>query len=253
MKTSQSLYLVPFRARLFPLIALGLGFVTACQDHKTERPTVTEKPVQSSPAPAGTQIAGQDAALVRVINGDPTNVPAGYKFNDQLIVGDVPYKSVTEFVPVLEATARLTLFNDITPGELAASTQTFVKGNRYTVLRMTNSAGKIELNIMNDKMTQPAPGSAKVRFAVASPWLGEFTIASGDKRAFKSLEPHATMDYTDVAPYSGKLELYGKANRKPLGFIDAVTFEAGKLYTVIVLGGRDAMPIDKIVVVDKFI
>ncbi len=237
----------------FSGLVMAVTVLTACQDHRTERPTVTEKPVDSSPAPAGAQIADHDAALVRIINGDPTNVPAGYKFNDQLIVGDVPYKSVSEFVAIREGTARLTLFNDITPGELAATTQTFVKGNRYTILRMTNSAGKIELNVMNDKMTPPASGSAKVRFAVASPWLGEFTIASADKRAFKSLEPHTTMDYTDIAPYAGRLELYGRSTRKLLGTIDGMNFEAGKLYTVIVLGGRDGMPVDKIVVVDKFL
>ena len=236
-------------------MALGLIWLAGCEDSKTARPTVSEKPGGAAPAPAGNEVAKLDAALVRIVNADPTNLSTSYKFQDRLISTHVPYMGISEFTPVEEGTGRLLLENEVAPKEVAATTQTFVKGNRYTIVRMTNSADKVELNVINDKMTPPAEGKAKVRFVVASPWLGEFTIASAapGKKAFQSLEPHTTMDYADVDPYEGALELYGKSNRKLVGKVDGVKFEAGKLYTVIILGGRNNLPVEKLILVDKFV
>lgn len=234
-------------------MAIGMFWLVACEDSKTARPTVTDKPAGSAVAPAGKEAAKLDVALVRIVNADPTNLPTTYKFHDRLISTHVPYMGVSEFTPVEEGTGRLILENEVAPKEVAATTQVFVEGNRYTIVRMTNSAEKVELNVMNDKMTPPAAGKAKVRFVVASPWLGEFTIASKDKVAFKSLEPHTTMDYADVDPYEGQLELYGKMNRQFVGKVDGVKFEPGKLYTVIIMGGRNNLPVEKLVLVDKFV
>jgi hypothetical protein len=237
--------------KVAPGLVTALALFTACQDAGTRQPRPDNSAQPKAAAPPATESADRKVALVRIVNADPTNLSAAFRFNGQLLKSDVPFKSVTEYVPVAEGSGRLSAMTMDPETELASTMEIFASGNRYTVLRMMNSSAKVELRTLRDHPTAPDSGKALIRFVVATPWLGEFTIASHNKRAFETVEPQAATDYIEAKPYAGPLRLHGKSKGRYLGRIDEVNFEAGKRYTVVIFGGMDGMPVDRIVITDK--
>ncbi len=232
--------------KVAPGLVTALAFLTACQDAETRQQRPTDFSQSKAVDPPATESAGRNVALVRIVNADPTNLSAGFRFNGQLLKSDVPFKSVTEYMPVAEGSGQLSAMTMDPETELASTMETLDSGNR-----MMNASAKVELRTLRDHAVVPDRGTALIRFVVATPWLGEFTIASHNKRAFETVEPQATTDYKEAKPYAGPLRLYGKPSGKYLGRIDEVNFEADKLYTVLILGGKDGMPVDRIVIVDR--
>ncbi|HET8671247.1 MAG TPA: DUF4397 domain-containing protein, partial [Candidatus Saccharimonadales bacterium] len=119
----------------------------------------------------------------------------------------------------------------------------------------TATGQRVELRFISDELNAPASGKAKVRVIVASPDLGEVdTYVTGHAEALsKGIKFAAETDYAEVEPVGGTIEVRRSGENAATLNVPDVRLEAGKLYTIIVVGGtKGTAKLESIIVVDEF-
>jgi hypothetical protein len=184
----------------------------SCSRPSFSSETTVEGTTSTAPSPAAAK--QEQKTLLRFINA--TRGAKDLYFQDVLAFRRVDANDVTSYEalpsPRADAHHELKLFDSANPigTPLAADSEPETSGHRYTVLAL-EKGGKFTLTVIPDQLKPPAPGKAKVRSIHAAPGadFGHFT------------------DYKEVAPSS--------------------EFEAGKLYTIVVLGGGPKLIEDELI------
>lgn len=129
---------------------------------------------------------------------------------------------------------------------IAENSEGLSGGNHYTVVAMPRDAAgrEVTLRIVNDRLTPPSAGKAKVRVIHAAPDAGEVDVyARGrDDALFDGVNVETATTYTEVDPMTATLEVRPEGQQQAVLAVPNARFEAGKIYTIIVMGRTRGTP-----------
>ena len=194
------------------VLILNALLAVSCSRPSFPSETTVDGAASTAPSPAAAK--QEQKTLLRFINA--TGGPKDLYFQDVLAFRRVDPQDITSYLalpsPRADAHHELKLYASANPvgTPLVTDSEPETYGHRYTVLAL-EKGGKFTLTVIPDQLKPPAPGKAKVRSIHAAPGadFGHFT------------------DYKEVAP--------------------STEFEAGKLYTVVVLGGGPKLIEDRLI------
>lgn len=174
--------------------------------------TIVDGAASTAPSPAAAK--QEQKTLLRFINA--TGGPKDLYFQDVPAFRSAEADAITSYLalptPRGDAHHELKLYASAKPAgkPLVTDSEPENSGHRYTVLALERG-GKFTLTIIPDQLKPPPPGKAKVRSIHAAPGadFGHFT------------------DYKEIAPTR--------------------EFEAGKLYTIVVLGSGPKLIEDELI------
>jgi hypothetical protein len=100
------------------------------------------------------------------------------------------------------------------------------------------------LRIVGDELHRPADGKARLRVVHAGVDAGTFRVrsAGANEVLFDDVEYQSVTDYRDVAPVNGAIEVVGQDMAAPLLATINSHLEAGRFYTLVVLGNARSSP-----------
>ncbi len=244
---------------------------------KTNQATTSTAGGQTSTAPAGDQAAKAKVALVRFVDAIPGR-KANLAFGDQELFPDVSYKTATPYkeVPGERHDFKLTTGRETNKSPVTNS-EGLTNGARYTVVAALDKNGNEKLDVINDNLSEPSNGKAKLRVINAAdadvdvyapvsmngnrgsaeparhpnrtnPYADEDQWFSGVNRA-------TSTDFKDVEPYEGRLNIVetGANNKHQLGPAVHVPLDLkpGEIYTIVVTGGTRAHPLEALKIEDR--
>jgi hypothetical protein len=258
----------------FGALSACLAFTIACGD-KTQQATSTNTEGATSQAPSGQQAANQKTALVRFVDAVP-GPSVDLWFGDQKAFADVGYKTVTRYkeLPGERHDFKLAASGETNPNtSKITNSEGLNNGDHYTIVASVDKDGKEKLDVITDRLTEPASGKAKVRVInasaeevdVYSPIAMSGTSGSADRtrnsaaartaaneesKWFSGVDQASSTTYKDVDPMNGSLQIRPAGRRHaPAGV--SVDLSAGKLYTLVVTGGAHGKPLDVVRVEDE--
>jgi Domain of unknown function (DUF4397) len=243
----------PLAARILPILAAMLA--AACS--KSTLPTETTVDGATSTAPSAAAAKQGKKTLIRFINA--TQGPKDLYFQDMPAFTKVEYESVTPYMalpsPRPDAHHELKLYNsssDVgTP--LISNSEPETSGQRYTVLALSQG-GKFTLTVIPDQLKAPAAGKTKVRLIHAAPGVDKLDIfRSGETTGIFSGQSFARFtEYKEIAPATTELAVRKRGSKADEVKLKDVKLEAGKLYTIILLGG-EGKPLSSKVIEDQLV
>jgi len=238
------------------MASAGLLLYSGCSTNKTtESAARTRVGDQATTSPSGTEAKQADRALVRFVNAAPTS--------EDIYFGDIPAFTSVSFgtvTPYKELPAERRDFKLMPAGSnsgqpLASNSEGLSAGKHYTVLAVTDRNGKANLNVVNDDLSAPPAGKAKVRVLNAAPGMGDVDLyARGTKNALISGAGfnHAT-NYKEVDPITTELDIRGKGGKKNETPVQQMNLAPDKSYTIIVMGGEGQQPVTAKTVEDQLV
>ncbi|MFN0149332.1 MAG: DUF4397 domain-containing protein [bacterium] len=240
-------------------LTLALIFaITSCDAESTQELALRSRtPDGESIAPPAAVVEERDESLVRAVHAIPGVVAADIFVESMKVFASVEYKSVTSYKALPDETYLLSVRNagqESSPA-LAEVKQNFSRGNHYTIVALpAKEAGMpATLAVLNDDITPPAAGKARVRAVHASAQTADLDLHFGaNTDAFLSgLGFAAASAYVDVDPGVGTLQVCPKGSKAALLDVSNSKFEAGKSYTIFIVGDEDGL--DTITVEDQLI
>ncbi|MFN2513387.1 MAG: DUF4397 domain-containing protein, partial [Pyrinomonadaceae bacterium] len=187
--------------------------------------------------------------------------------NDTKMFVETRYKAVTPYSEVSadDQVFRLRLAGQEGAEPLAEEKKGLSAGSHYTLIAVPRNATAIfskntgqssaELHSISDVLVAPASGKAKVRVIDASPDLSEVDIyVSGRTEALsKGVKFASRTNYAEVEPVQGVIEVRRAGENAATLNVPDVQLEAGKLYTIIVVGQtKGTAKLESIIVEDHF-
>jgi hypothetical protein len=229
------------------LVLMALVLTVACSSESRQtQPVSTKSESGASTAPAASEVAKRDNALVRVINTVPGNVSFDISANDQKIFESVGFKDVTAYK---ELSDDLHAFRVRPAGQdssqpLAENSENLGGGRHYTIVVMPGTNDKTTLYVVNDNITAPPADKAQVRVINASPDAGEIDVVQKqeNKELFSGVNIETGTTYMNVDPMMMTLEVRQEGQDKPIVTVPNANFEKGKFYTIVVTGKMKGMP-----------
>lgn len=229
--------------------ATGLGLFTACQDSSTRQaPVTTNTPQGTATAPPAEQAERADEALVRFVHANPSGAAMDLYADDTRAFDGVAFKTVTPYQPIdgQRYTLRLRRAGAASSEPLASNSEGLDDGDYYTVFALPGASAKepAVLRVVEDDFSKPGDGKARVRVVNAAQDLDEIDVyASGrDDALFGGVDMSTVTSYDEIDPWSGALEVRAENSTQPIASVANANFEAGKVYTVVVVGHPRGTP-----------
>jgi hypothetical protein len=225
-----------------PLILTMFLLAPACASESNEMlPVSTTAEGTVSKVPASADAARRQNGFVRFVLAIPDVASVDVYANDMKLFTSAGYASVTPFreLPDEDYTFRIRIAGQDMSVPIAVGDEDVDAGEHYTVvaIRKVDSA-KAELYVFSDKLVAPKAGSAKLRLINASPDAGEldlYTPGSKDP-LFSGVDFEKATSYEEIKPMVGQLDVHREDEKTSLFELPINSFDAGKVYTVIVLG-----------------
>jgi hypothetical protein len=239
----------------FTILAAGCG-----KEANQNQSVVTTTNTGTTTAPPARQEAGEKNALIRLVDALPGSGEGIDLFADdtRVLLND-PYKEVTHYkeVPAGRHSFTIRPSNSATEVEpLAKEDESVSSGDHYTAVAAVATSGSTpsSLNIYSDNLTPPSTGKAKIRVIHASPDAGEVDVyaAETENKIVGGVNPGSTTGYSEVGPATVTLEVRSKGKETALTTVPNVKIDAGKIYSVVVLGRLNGTPkLEAILVEDQ--
>ncbi len=251
------------------ILALLLPLAACTNESANKDQSVTTRSSNgnmTTTAPPAKDAEQRGQALVRLIHAAPGVAALDGFANDSKVFTDVTYKNITAYreVPGADQTLRLRFAGQDSAQPLAEDAESFVKGRHYTVLAVPNSATaiitrdggqRVDLVFIDDQLAAPAAGKARLRVIHGSPDLGDIDIyAPGRAEAIaQAVSFGSATKYVDTDPTSSALEVRRKGENITTLSVPSTNYQAGKLYTIIVVGQtKGTSKLESVVVTDEF-
>jgi hypothetical protein len=245
----------PFTVAAVAAVALT---VVACQNGRStdNTPITSTTPAGRSAAPPSNDVAARDHALVRVVHAVPAVAPVDVYADDQRVFDGVAYKSVTPYreVPGERAAFVVRAAGAPTGEPLARNSEGLDDGDHYTVFAVPDDKAGAELLVVKDEQSLPPSGKARLRVVNATPDGGDIDlVASGQKDPLVGGVNRETVSgYETIDPVSGTITVRPDGKQRTLVTLRDVHFDAGKSYTVVVVGRTGASAkLEAIVIQDE--
>lgn len=226
----------------------------SCGSEPQEQQVRTRTDEGQSTSPPGSVAERRDNALVRAIHAIPGSPPADLFAGETKIFDSVAYKTVTPYREVADddLTLRASNAGSEAAGSVAEQRFNFEGGLHYTIVALPPNDGDTpgRLLVLADDLAQPPEGKARVRAIQASPDAGELDVYLDTRpdALFSGLGFEVTTAYIDLDPASGMLEICPEDSRVALFKVPGTAFEAGKQYTIFIVGnskqGLDAVTVE---------
>jgi hypothetical protein len=258
-------------------LALPIVFVAACS-HDSERnaPVTTTTPAGQSSAPPAAVAEKRDTALVRVVHAIPAGASVDVYADDNPVFDKVNFKDVTPYKELDGQRYNFNIYragaavaagtrNDPRPegtrgkadrsvargtagsGDqaLASNNEGLDDGDYYTIFALPGEDGNpAMLRVVEDRHERPSVDHARVRVVNAAADTSEIDIfAQGQPDGLLAgVDFQSVSDYDEVNPYSGALEVRTHNDVTPVTTLPNIRLEAGKSYTIVVVGSRRREP-----------
>lgn len=255
------------RTHMTHLSVATLLLAAACASESNQtQPVTTTTDTGASTAPPTKEVGQRRNALARFIHAAPGLAAVDEFANDTKVTAETRYKAVTPYAEISADNPifRLRLTGQEGTEPLTEEKKGFSAGSHYTVIAIPSNATAIfskdtgqraEPSFISDELIAPASGKAKVHVIDPSPDLGEVDIyVTGRAEALsKGVKFASETDGAGVEPVGGTIEVRRAGeNAAPMNVPD-VRLEAGKLYTIIVVGRtKGVAKLESIIVEDQF-
>lgn len=234
--------------------------ITACS--KSPQPAQTTVDGQTSTSPSAAQARKKLNTLVRFINATQTPKDLYYRVaadRDVAVFTRVPFETVTPYTelpsgrPDAHHEIKLYSASNGVGVPLARNSQVENAGRRYTVLAVDED-GKPVLTVITDNLTPPASGKAKVRVIHAAPGIDKLDIfhSGYEDSIFQGVGFALVTEYKEADPGDAALAVRKRGSKTDALKIKSVKLEAGKLYTIVLLGG-EGKPLNCKVIEDELL
>ncbi|HEX8720780.1 MAG TPA: DUF4397 domain-containing protein [Pyrinomonadaceae bacterium] len=227
-------------------------------------PVMTKTDAGTTTALPAAEVAARNNALARFVHAVPGLAAIDLYAGDNKALEGVAYKSTSAYreLPAASAAYRLRLAGQAAGEPLAEETRGLAAGHHHTVVAVPALAsgifskeGGVELRFLADEFEAPAAGKAKVRVFNASPDIDEIDLYAAGRAEplVKGAKFGASAAYADAEPAASGLELRRAGENITTLALPGVKVEAGRLYTVFVVGGtKGASRLEAFVVEDWF-
>lgn len=213
----------------------------------------------NSVAPPAREVESRKNVLVRVAHLVPGAPNVDLFVDNAKTFDNATYKRVSPYkeIPEGEHKYYLRQAGQDTAQPLAEGDERMSDvGAHYTVLAVpTSLVGRPDLKIIKDDYAAPADGKAKVRVIHAALGTGDVdVVANGVSEAlFDNISFTDDEDYKAINPLDGTLEIRLEGKNIAVATLPDTIFEAGKLYTIFVVGSpTGAARVEAFVVTDEF-
>jgi len=229
-----------------------------CQQRSTENaPVTTTSPAGQSTAPASAAAERRDDALVRFVNAIPSKAAVDLYADNDRTFDNVAFRAVTPYREVNgeRYTFALRPTGSAASTPLATNSEGLDDGDYYTVFAVPGDRGAAALRVVQDNFSAPAEGKARVRVVHASGDVGELAVfeRGRDTSLFDGVDFQSVTGYDEVEAWRGALDIKPEGGGQVLTSIPDASFEAGKIYTVVIVGNsRTAPKVEAFVIEDQF-
>lgn len=254
--------------RMILLAVAPLLLAAACaSESNQDQPLTTTTAAGTSTAPPAKEVGQRKNALVRFIHAVPGLAAVDLSANDAKVSGETRYKAATPYVEISadDQVFRLRLAGQEGAEPLAEEKKGFSAGSHYTVIAVPKNATAIfskdtgqssaELRFIDDGLVAPVSGKVKVRVIDASPDLSELDVyvLGRTEALLKGIKFASETNYAEVEPVQGVIEVRRAGENAATLNVPEVRLEAGKFYTIIVVGQtKGTAKLEAIIVEDQF-
>lgn len=236
-------------------LAFLLAGVAACDRAETSlAPVTTTSPAGQSTAPAPATLEQRNEALVRVVHAVPAGAPIDIYAGDLAVFENLAYKAVMPY-RVVEGkryvfSARPAGMSNAKP--LDSNTEGLHDGEYYTVFALPGANHGVHLRVVDDLLTAPAAGRAKLRVVHGGSDAGEVDlVATGAATAlFDGVDFQSVTGYHELAPMTGAIEVRSAGQTTALATLANATIEAGRFYTVVIVGNARSTPALEVFIIE---
>lgn len=178
---------------------------------------------------------------IKVVNASETSGPQSFTLVDKVLVtGGLNFTDASDYITTNSGTRLVEQFKN-TNGSLTASGEIWTdNGKRFTVY-LVGEGSKARVKEFEDKLTIPPSGMARVKFLHLSdgaPSVVNIKNANGDNLV-TTLSEDTDSGYSNVAPGTLSIRIYGVASRNNIGNFDITDLQAGKIYSIYLTGSGD--------------
>jgi hypothetical protein len=245
--------------KVLAFIALLLLMGACARESTQNQPVTTTTNAGTATAPPAREAERRDNALVRVVHAVPGAQAVDVFTDDTRTFTNVAYKTVTPYREISDDRHAFRVRpqgQDQTTAPLAENSENLGGGNHYTVVALPRDATGREatLRIFSDRLTPPTAGKAKVRVVHAAPDAGEVDVyARGREDAlFGGVNVETATTYTEVDPMTVTLEVRPEGQQQAVLTVPNARFEAGKIYTIVVMGRTRGTPrLEAVIIEDQ--
>lgn len=219
----------------WPALLLAL----ACTGTKTEEPVVSTAGGKTEVSEAGTSVARRGKSLVRLVNAMPGDRTIDLSGDDRTVFFDVGYKTVTPYTEIGDNVVQFRLRPGGTDSVWADNTETLINGNRYTIVVLPTKEGGARIVVLTDEVVTDT-GKARLRVVNAAAPDGDLDVGIEGRTepVFDDLAYGAAAGFKNVDPAGAVIVV--RQNQPPMTALKMprLRLEAGKSYTIVVLGDR---------------
>jgi hypothetical protein len=211
---------------------------TACSDNSkvAEHSAVESRGDGKGTAPSSAAAKQADKAMVRFVNGTTTKKDVA--FGDLTAFDGVGDRDITEYkeVPAERREFKLMASGGEKGTLLATDSEGLSAGKHYTLLAATEKGGKVTLHNVDDDLTPPDAGKAKVRVINLVPSMAKIDLYGANEKdaIISGAGLNSPTDYKTVDPAEASLNIRNGTSKKHGVPIKDVTLKSGKLYTILV-------------------
>ncbi|MEP6960573.1 MAG: DUF4397 domain-containing protein [Acidobacteriota bacterium] len=237
------------RRAVFGVLLSTALWTAGCSSSLTTEPSVTtSSDSATTKAPAGTIVAQEGNALVRLVNADPGSKGIDISWGDKNFFSDAAYKSITAYKEAPRGVAMFKLRVAGSPDNVSGDHQELLPGRHYTLIALPKEKGGARLSILNDNLGTLDPGITRVRLINATANVDDLDLFSeGTKNHILhgvDAGTKAVMSYADME--GGTVEIRSP-NRPSPTLVGKFKVEANCLHTFIVIGAGTSLDVIQIV------
>lgn len=189
----------------------------------------------------------RDYAFLRVVDAVVGGSSMDVSTDKESPFMGLAYKQETPYKEIHSEQQNIRVLPSGQPGAqpIATNRELVVAGHHYTGLLVNDTDGKnIVLRVFDDNITPPPAGKARIRVIHASMDTGEVDVFVGGnpKPLISDVGFQSATSYYDVAPMTTTLEIRPDGQQKTLLTVPNARFDAGKIYTLVVMGKSRGTP-----------
>jgi hypothetical protein len=214
-------------------IAAGANLVLVAVDQNIGASPISLIGLTADPAAPRFELV-DNRAQVRVMHASPDAPNVDVLVDNVVALSNVPYPVNSDFLAVpsgarnfkVNAAGTSTTVIDVTP--------TLIAGRAYTAYA-TGFLANIAATLVEDNLTLPTAGNAKIRVVHASPDAPNVDVLANDNRVLTNVPFRTASDYLTVPAgnYTFKVNVTGTTTTATQA---TVPLAAGKIYTAVAIG-----------------
>ena len=198
----------------------------------------------TSASPSGDVAAQRDHSMIRVVNAVTSGPKITLLADERTMFDNVGATEVTAYKEIDDNAVKFSVRRSDQPSSAGESVNREVMGDgeRYTAVVLPADHGVTgTLRVLRDELT-PDSGKARIRVINAAAGAGQVDVVLTGRpdKLFSGLNFGNEGGFKDIDPTSGTLEIRRKNEQLMLTSRKDMQLEAGRAYTVVIVGGPKA-------------